>query len=102
MKASSCWSIKTGKSVNAATLLRMIDVLKGTWIYKLHAGEDRKEAPEFKVADLKEIVYEELHQVPSLLVTMKDGRQRLAHPNDLNMIEIEALTSWAEDRTRKT
>lgn len=99
-KASSCWSTKTGK-VNAATLARMIDILKGTWIYKLHAGENRKETAEFKVVDLKEIVYEELHQVPSLLITMKDGRQRLAHPNDLNMLEIEALTSWAEDRNRK-
>lgn len=85
----------------AATLARMIDVLKGTWVYKLHAGEDRKEVPEIKTSDLKEIVYEETHSVPSLLITMKDGRQRLTHPNDLNMLEIEAITSWAEDRNRK-
>jgi hypothetical protein len=80
----------------------MIDVLKGTWVYKLHASEDRKETAEFKAEDLKEIVYEETRQVPSLLITMKDGRQRLSHPNDLNMLEIEAITSWAEDRSRKT
>lgn len=87
--------------MNSATLARMIDVLKGTWVYKLHAGEDRKETPEFQIKDLKEIIYEELRSVPSLLITMTDGRQRLAHPNDLNMLEIEALTTWAEDR-RKT
>lgn len=75
----------------------MIDVLKGTWIYKLHSREDRNEAPEFQVSDLKEVVYEEEQNVPTILFTLKDGTQRLAHPHELNMKELEALTTWAEN-----
>lgn len=76
----------------------MIDVLKGAWIYKLHAGDDRKETPEFTPEDIKEVVYEEKGMMISVLVTLKDGTQRLAHPHDLNMRELEALTTWAENR----
>lgn len=75
----------------------MIEVLKQTWVYKLHSGEDRKESPEFKASDIKEIVYEEDRGIPSILVTMKDGTQRLDHPAELNMKELEAVTTWAEN-----
>lgn len=75
----------------------MIDVLKGAWIYKLHAGENRKALAEFTAADIKEAVYEEKGMVIRILITMKDGAQRLAHPHDLNMSELEALTTWAEN-----
>lgn len=75
----------------------MIDVLKGAWIYKFNAGENRKALGEFKAADIKEAVYEEKGLVISVLITMKDGSQRLAHPHDLNMSELEALTTWAEN-----
>lgn len=87
--------------MNAVALARMIDVLKETWIYQLQAGEDRDEKPGFRMSDLKEIAYGETNNVPGILVTLKDGTQRLAHPYEFNMQEIEILTTWAEDRGRK-
>lgn len=75
----------------------MIDVLKGTWIYKLQAGENRKPRAEFKAQDIKEVVYEEIGLKITILITLKDGTQRLDHPHDLNMKELEALTTWAEN-----
>jgi hypothetical protein len=75
----------------------MIDVLKGAWIYKLKAGENRKASGEFTAADIKEAVYEEKGLVITVLITLKDGAVRLAHPHDLNMRELEALTTWAEN-----
>lgn len=83
--------------MSAPSFVRMIEVLKGTWIYKLNAGDDRKASPEFTAADIKEAVYEERGMVIRVLITMKDGAQRLAHPHDLNMRELEALTTWAEN-----
>lgn len=76
----------------------MIDVLKGTWIYKLQEKEDRDEAPEFTLQNIKEVVYQEDRNVPSILITFKDGATRLTHPAELNMRELEALTTWAENR----
>lgn len=75
----------------------MIDVLKGTWIYKLKAADDRDVQGEFGVRDIKEVVYEEERNVPSILIRLKDGTQRLSHPSELNMQELEALTTWAEN-----
>jgi len=83
--------------VSAPSLHRMIEVLKGTWIYKFKSGEDRKAHGEFTAADIKEAVYEEKGMVINVLITMKDGSQRLAHPHDLSMKELEALTTWAEN-----
>lgn len=86
--------------MSAPSFVRMIEVLKQTWVYKLHDGENRKEAPEFISSDIKEIVYEEDRGIPSLLVTMKDGTQRFAHPAELNLKELEAVTTWAENLKR--
>lgn len=83
--------------MSAPSFRRMVDVLKGAWIYKLNAKEDRKEAAEFQAVDIKEVVYEEEQNVPSILLTLKDGTQRLAHPHELNMRELEALTTWVEN-----
>lgn len=83
--------------MSAPSFVRMVEVLKQTWIYKLQAGDDRKEAPEFTASDIKEIVYEEDRGIPSVLVTLKDGTQRLAHPYELNLKELEAVTTWAEN-----
>jgi hypothetical protein len=88
--------------VGAGTLARMIDVIKGTWIYKLQAGENRKETPEFISSRIKTVVYREEHSVPSILVILKDGSQRLDHPAEFNMKELEALTHWAENLRNST
>lgn len=75
----------------------MIEILKETWVHKLRIREDRKEHPQFAASDIKEIVYEEDRGIPSVLITLKDGTQRLAHPAELNMKELEAVTTWAEN-----
>jgi hypothetical protein len=79
----------------------MIEVLKQTWIYKLQAGDDKKAAPEFTSSGIKEIVYEEDRGIPSILITLKDGTQRLDHPYGLNLKELEAVTTWAENLKTK-
>ncbi len=83
--------------MKAPDLARMIDVLKGTWIYKLKAKEDRKSAPEFTASSIKEVIYKEENGVPSILIVTKDGARRFGHPYEFSMTELEALTSWAEN-----
>lgn len=76
---------------------RLIDVLKQTWISKLASGEDREETPRFTAADIKDVVYQEEHNVPSIIFTLKDDTQGLVYTNELNMKELEALAYWAEN-----
>lgn len=83
--------------MNASSLARMVDVLKGTWIYKFKAGDNKKALGTFTTADIQEAVYEEKGMTIRILITMKNGAVRLAHPHDLSMKELEALTTWAEN-----
>lgn len=76
---------------------RMIDVLKGTWIYKLKAGEDRNAPADFSSSEIKDVIYEEEHNIPTILIILKDGTRRVGHPAELSMLELEALTTWAEN-----
>lgn len=83
--------------MTAPSFHRMIEVLKGTWIYKFKAGKSRTAAGEFTAMDIKEVIFEEQGMVIRILITMKDGAVRVVHPDELNMRELEALTTWAEN-----
>lgn len=83
--------------MGAPSFHRMIEVLKGTWIYKLKAQEDRDALADFSSAEIKEVIYEEEHNVPTILIILKDGTRRVGHPTELSMKELEALTTWAEN-----
>jgi len=87
--------------VRAADLARMVDVLKGTWIYKLKAKEDRESSPAFTASSIKDVVFQEDQGVPFLLIVAKDGIRRFGHPAEFSMTELEAITSWAENQGRK-
>jgi len=82
--------------VKAADVIRMIDVLKSTWIYKLRSKEERYDA-DFTFSDIKDVIYEEDCNVPTILVILNDGTRRVGHPTEYRMAELEALTTWAEN-----
>ncbi len=83
--------------MNAATVARMIEVLKATWVYKLKSKEDRQAEADFSASSIKDVIYEEDHGFPTILVILKDGTRRVGHPAEMTMTELEALTSWAEN-----